>query len=137
MRPDVISCTYQFLDISFFSIHLQVLRILCLSGLWFYCQVYCIFALLSSSVYDQTTVVPRDQRLDLGLEGFETAKESTVLKEIFIPGHKEFKMSVTGWYLLYWQGIKGFDRHNFPVWLAINRYLFDSQKKNLIEWMTK
>jgi hypothetical protein len=30
------------------------------------------------------------------LEGFETAKESTILKETFTPSPKEFKMPVTG-----------------------------------------
>jgi hypothetical protein len=35
----------------------------------------------------------------LELEGSETAKETTTLKETFTPSSKEFKISVTGSYL--------------------------------------
>ena len=72
------------------------------------------FELLKIAQYDQTTVVLSDHWLEMQLEGFETPEESSIENEIFTPSPKEFKMSVTGWYLVIWQE----DRSELQRYLA-------------------
>jgi hypothetical protein len=59
------------------------------------------------------------------LEGFEMSKGSFILKETFTPDPKEFNMSVTACYLLYWQGIKGFKKPDFYDLISMNQPLGD------------
>jgi len=59
------------------------------------------------------------------LEGFGRPEASSIINETFIPSPKEFKVSVNGWYLLCWRGIKGFNKPGFHDLISINQHLGD------------